>query len=52
MIFQSEKQLLKIIKYTPSVFIILISLLLIAILFFENRATCKFKLQQAANFLV
>jgi signal transduction histidine kinase len=39
MIFQSEKQLLKIIKYTPSVFIILISLLLIAILFFENKKT-------------
>jgi two-component system, NtrC family, sensor kinase len=39
MIFQSEKQLIKIIKFTPSVFIICISLLLIAILFFENRKT-------------
>lgn len=39
MIFQSEKQLLKIIKYTPSVFILLISVVLISILFFENRKT-------------
>ncbi|MFA6788410.1 MAG: cache domain-containing protein [Arcobacteraceae bacterium] len=39
MIFRSEKQLIKIIKFTPSVFIILISLLLIAILFFENKKT-------------
>lgn len=39
MIFKSEKQLIKIIKFTPPVFIVLISLLLIAILFFENKKT-------------
>jgi len=39
MIFQSEKQLLKIIKYTPSIFIILISIFLVTILFFENKKT-------------
>ncbi len=39
MILQSEKQLLKIIKYTPSIFIILISIFLVAILFFENKKT-------------
>lgn len=39
MIFQSEKQLLKIIKYAPSIFILLISAILISILFFENRKT-------------
>lgn len=39
MIFRSEQQLIKIIKYTPSIFIILISSLVIALLFFENKKT-------------
>jgi len=37
MIFENEKQILKIIKYTPSLFIIAISLLIVAIQFNESN---------------
>lgn len=39
MIFRSEQQLIKIIKYTPSIFIIFISFLVLGLLFFENKKT-------------
>jgi len=39
MIFQNEKQLLKIIKYTPSIFILTISILTLTIQFAENNRT-------------
>jgi len=39
MIFQNEKQLLKIIKYTPSFFIVILSLVIIIFQFFEKNAT-------------
>ncbi len=39
MIFQNEKQLLKIIKYTPSIFILTISIITLAIQFAENNRT-------------
>ncbi len=39
MIFQNEKQLLKIIKYTPSIFILTISIITLTIQFAENNRT-------------
>ncbi|PLY07597.1 MAG: histidine kinase [Arcobacter sp.] len=39
MIFHNEKQLLKIIKYTPSIFILLISIIILSFQFIENKKT-------------
>ena len=39
MIFQNEKQLLQIIKYTPSIFILTISIIILTIQFVENNIT-------------
>lgn len=39
MIFQNEKQILKIIKYSPSIFIIMISFIILSIQFVENNST-------------
>ncbi|QKJ22620.1 cache domain-containing protein [Poseidonibacter lekithochrous] len=39
MIFQNEKQLLQIIKYTPSIFVLTISIIILTIQFVENNRT-------------
>jgi two-component system NtrC family sensor kinase len=47
MIFENEKQILKIIKYTPSLFVLIISLIIIIIQFNEsNKKFEKEKIQQ------
>ena len=37
MLFENEKKLLKIIKYTPTIFVITITILILALSFFENK---------------
>ena len=37
MLFENEKKLLKIIKYTPTIFVITITILILAVSFFDNK---------------
>ena len=49
MIFQNEKQLLKIIKYTPSIFILTITIITLAIQFIENNRTFEIEKEKIRN---
>ncbi|XPV67407.1 MAG: cache domain-containing protein [Halarcobacter sp.] len=49
MIFQNEKKLLKIIKYTPSIFIIVISIIILSLQFIEKNSSIqkeKYRIKQ------
>jgi len=49
MIFENEKKLLKIIKYTPTIFIIVISIIILSLQFIENKQSIEKEKQRIFN---
>ena len=47
MLFENEKKLLKIIKYAPTIFVLCITIFILAISFFDNKK--KFELDKEKN---